>query len=132
MKRLFYRHQVFAAVLLSLALAGVSGCKKSSTSPSYSSSNSTTQGNSGAVSIQNMAFSPSSITVAVNTTVTWTNNDNVTHTVTSNTGVFNSGNIGNAGNYGGGGTFSYKFTSAGTFPYHCSIHPAMTGTVVVQ
>jgi plastocyanin len=89
----------------------------------------TTSGQSGtSVSIQGMAFIPASITIAVNTTVTWTNNDAVTHTVTSDTPLFNSGNM--AGN--GSGTFSFTFTSAGTFPYHCSIHPDMTATVIVQ
>jgi plastocyanin len=79
-----------------------------------------------AVTIQGMAFSPQTLTVAVNTTVTWTNNDGVTHTVTSDGAVFASGNV------APGGTFSYQFTSAGTFPYHCSIHNSMTGKVIVQ
>jgi plastocyanin len=79
-----------------------------------------------AVTIQGMAFSPLTLTVAVNTTVTWTNNDGVTHTVTSDAAVFNSGNV------APGGTFSYQFTTAGTYPYHCTIHNYMTGTVIVQ
>ena len=79
-----------------------------------------------AVTIQGMAFSPQTLTVALNITVTWTNNDGVTHTVTSDAAVFGSGNV------APGGTFSYQFTSTGTFPYHCSIHNYMTGTVIVQ
>jgi plastocyanin len=78
------------------------------------------------VFIQNMAFSPSSITVAKHTSIKWTNKDSNNHTVTSNSGLFNSGNLGN------GSTFSFTFDSAGTFNYHCSIHSSMTGSVIVQ
>jgi plastocyanin len=78
------------------------------------------------VFIQSMSFTPNTITVAVGETVTWTNKDNVAHTVTSNTPLFNSGSMSN------GTTFSFTFPSAGTFDYHCSIHAGMTGTVIVQ
>ncbi len=78
------------------------------------------------VSIQGMAFNPPTLTVAKNTTVKWTNNDGMAHTVTSDTGVFNSGTI------NPGGTFSFQFTTTGTFPYHCSFHPDMTATIIVQ
>lgn len=78
------------------------------------------------VDIRNMSFSPSSITVKVGITVKWTNNDNTIHTATSNDGTtFNSGNVAI------GSSFSFTPTMAGTFPYHCSIHPGMTGTLVV-
>ncbi|MBI3502505.1 MAG: cupredoxin domain-containing protein [Bacteroidetes bacterium] len=62
------------------------------------------------------------------TTIVWTNQDYATHTVTSNTGLFNSGDMTN------GKTFSYKFSDAGTYAYYCKYHQAMgmTGTVVVQ
>lgn len=83
----------------------------------------TSGGNS--VSIANFAFSPKSLTVKVGTTVTWTNNDSVTHTVTANGGAFN--HTLNPGN-----PFSFTFTKAGTYSYHCSIHPYMTATIVVQ
>jgi plastocyanin len=74
----------------------------------------------------NLAFSPATLTIKVGTTVTWTNKDSTTHTVISDNGVFQSGNMApNA-------TFTYTFNNAGTFPYHCSIHPSMKGTVVVQ
>ncbi len=78
------------------------------------------------VTIQNFAFNPGSLTVPVNTTVTWTNKDGTIHTVTSDTGVFNSGNL------SANGTFSFKFTAAGTYMYHCAIHTYMTGTIIVQ
>jgi plastocyanin len=78
------------------------------------------------VFIQNMSFTPNTITISAGETVTWTNKDNVNHTVTSNTPLFDSGSLGN------GTTFSFTFPSAGTFNYHCSIHAGMTGTVIVQ
>ena len=79
-----------------------------------------------AVAIGGFAFSPASVTVSVGDTVTWTNSDAQTHTATADDASWNSGNIA-----GGGGTKSVTFTTAGTFPYHCAIHPAMTGSVTV-
>lgn len=81
---------------------------------------------SNSVTIQSMAFSPQDIKVKVGEKVTWTNQDSVTHTVTSDTGAFDSGSVAN------GGTFSFTFTKEGTFPYHCNIHTSMTGQVTVS
>lgn len=78
------------------------------------------------VSIENFSFAPNASTVPAGTTVTWTNNDTVPHTVTSTDNAFNSGNI------NPGETFSFTFADAGTFTYVCSYHPNMTGSVVVQ
>ncbi len=80
------------------------------------------------VTIQNYAFSPSSITVVVgvNSTVTWTNTDSVSHTVTADGGAFNSPILSS------GQTFTYTFSTPGTFSYHCSIHTYMKGTVIVK
>jgi plastocyanin len=78
------------------------------------------------VKITDFAFDPSNVTVPVGTTVTWTNLDSASHTVTSDIGVFESGTLGpNA-------TFSYTFNSRGTFNYFCSLHPSMKGKVVVE
>jgi plastocyanin len=74
--------------------------------------------------MSNMAFSPSDVTVAVGGTVTWTNNDSVAHTATGDS--FDSGSL------APGKSFSQTFTAAGTFPFHCSIHSGMTGTVTVK
>jgi len=79
------------------------------------------------VTIQNFAFSPASITIKKGTTVTWTNKDSATHTVTesdSSTGP-DSGDLAN------GKSYSFTYNQTGTFSYHCSIHPNMTGTVKV-
>ncbi|HKV57970.1 MAG TPA: cupredoxin family copper-binding protein [Ktedonobacteraceae bacterium] len=72
------------------------------------------------------AFSPQTLPIAVGTTVVWKNNTSAPHTVTSDNGAFGSGTI------SPGGTFSFKFTQAGTFAYHCSIHPFMTATIIVK
>ena len=77
------------------------------------------------VTIQGDVFSPSSLTVKVGDTVTWTNNDNHDHTVTSDTGTFNSVNIAN------GSTFSFTFNTAGTYSYYCNIHTIMKANIVV-
>jgi plastocyanin len=79
-----------------------------------------------AVSIEGFAFVPASIVVAVGTTVTWTNNDSATHTVTSDTGAFDSKDMAK------GSTFSHTFSEKGTFSYHCGLHPTMKGTITVQ
>ena len=79
-----------------------------------------------AVKIDNFIFGPQTITVPVGTTVTWTNSDDIPHTVVSTEGVFKSKVMDTDEK------FSYTFTKAGTFPYFCSIHPKMTGQVVVK
>lgn len=88
--------------------------------------NGDTPGPSNEVVMRASSFSPSSITVQAGTTVTWRNRDGMTHTVTSDSGVFDSGNVNN------NGTFSFTFTTAGSYPYHCILHSGMTGVVVVN
>ena len=78
-----------------------------------------------AITIQGFAFGPATITIPVGTKVTWTNNDPATHTVTSDTGAFDSKNMAN------GASFSFTFTQAGSYAYHCAIHPRMVATIVV-
>jgi plastocyanin len=78
------------------------------------------------VSIVNMDYSPASITVKKGTAVTWTNNDDVAHTVTAD-----SGNAFDSGNMNKGKTFSHTFDTAGTFAYHCMYHSNMHGKVTV-
>ena len=78
------------------------------------------------MSIASFSFQPAALTVSVGTTVTWTNNDSASHTVTADDGSFKSGTLGK------GETFSQTFATAGTFAYHCAIHSSMTGTITVQ
>ena len=78
------------------------------------------------VKIDNFSFGPETLTVAVGTTVTWTNRDDIPHTVVSTDGVFKS-KVRDTDE-----KFSYTFSRAGTYPYYCSVHPKMTGKIVVQ
>ena len=79
-----------------------------------------------AVTIDNFSFGPQTLTVPVGATVTWTNHDDIPHTVVSTDGVFKS-KVRDTDE-----TFSYTFAKAGTYPYYCTIHPKMTGQVVVK
>jgi len=78
------------------------------------------------VKIDNFKFGPESLTVPVGATVTWTNRDDIPHTVLSTDGVFKSKVLDTDEK------FSYTFTKAGTYDYFCSVHPKMTGKVIVQ
>ena len=79
------------------------------------------------VSMKDIAFNPSNITVAKGGSVTWTNDDSVGHDVTGDD--FQSGD---PGGIDGGGTYSHEFKKAGTFNYVCSVHPGMKGTIKVK
>ncbi|MBB5911192.1 plastocyanin [Nocardia transvalensis] len=78
-----------------------------------------------AVSIDNFAFAPQTLTVRAGTTVTWTNHDEEPHTVAAQDGAFHSPGM------GAGATYTFTFTKAGTYHYLCSIHPFMRADVVV-
>jgi plastocyanin len=100
-----------------------------SSSQSSSSASDSTNPTSGNITIKDMMFTPSQITVAKGGTVTWTNDDTIAHTVVddlSGVGGPNSGNIAS------GATYSFTFTKVGSFQYHCNLHPSMRGTIVVK
>ena len=78
------------------------------------------------VKIDNFSFGPTALTVPVGTTVTWTNRDDIPHTVVSTDRVFKSKALDTDDK------FSFVFSKPGTYSYFCSIHPKMTGQVVVQ
>ena len=79
------------------------------------------------VQIDQFTFAPQRLTVKAGTTVTWTNDDDINHTVTSDDGAtFDSGAFGH------GLTFSFTAGQPGTYTYKCSIHPFMKGTIVVK
>lgn len=79
-----------------------------------------------AVEIQNFAFSPATLTVKVGDTVTWVNQDSVGHSATADDGSFDTGVLSQ------GESNTVTFTEAGTFGYHCTPHPNITGTVIVE
>lgn len=114
-------------IVLMLTLAAVTivnSCKKDNTTTQPMSSSSPPANEVWIMG--GNTYNPSSLTVSVNTTVKWTNKDPYyMHTVTSNTGEFDSGVIAI------GGTYSRQFTVAGTYPYHCTIHN-MSGQVIVH
>jgi plastocyanin len=78
------------------------------------------------VKIDNFSFGPETLTVPVGATVTWTNKDDIPHTTVSTDGAFKSKVMDTDEK------FSYTFTKPGTYSYFCSVHPKMTGKVVVQ
>jgi plastocyanin len=122
------------ALALALSL-GALACGSDSSSPSNPSpvpaptpggTSSTVSIPMGAEVLGNRAFTPDDLEVAVGTTVMWTNTDSVSHTSTSNGSGWDSGII------QPGRQFSFTYQTAGTFSYHCAIHPGMVGTVTVR
>jgi plastocyanin len=107
-----------ASVIIAIALL-VAG------SPSVTANDQPSAAN-GEVKIDNFSFGPQTLTVPVGATVTWTNRDDIPHTSVSTEGVFKSKVMDTDEK------FSYTFTKAGTYPYYCTIHPKMTGQVVVK
>ena len=76
--------------------------------------------------IDNFTFVPARLTVKAGTTVTWRNEDDIPHTVTSTTQLFKSKALDTED------SFSFTFTEPGTYQYFCSLHPRMTATIVVE
>lgn len=138
---------VIIVVVLAVAVLATGGAllvakhnsNKDSSSTSMNGMNMGTQKNSGnsnggstatatnSVTIQGFAFSPADVTVKKGTTVTWTNQDSATHTVTETDGMTGP----DSGDLANGKSYSFTYDTVGTFKYHCAIHPSMTGTVTV-
>jgi plastocyanin len=78
------------------------------------------------VKIDNFTFNPPRLTVTAGTTVTWDNEDDIPHTVASSTRVFRSKALDTSDK------FSFTFATPGVYEYFCSLHPHMTGTIVVE
>ena len=116
-----YRRFLVAGSIISLTVLGAA-CSSNQKTNANTAVNTIA---SNAVQIQGMTFMPSILTVAKGTTVTWTNNDSVSHNVPGDNGGPASGTLVH------GATYSYTYTTAGTFSYHCSIHPTMVGKVIV-
>jgi plastocyanin len=79
------------------------------------------------VAIDNFSFSPNTVTLSVGATVTWTNHDNVPHVVSSTHNQFKKSPLLKTGQ-----SFSHTFATKGTYNYFCSIHPRMTGKIIVK
>ena len=127
-----------AIAVLSLALAACGGSGTSAApasapvaseaAPSAASGACATSADSGtvAVSIKDFAFDPAQITAKVGDVVAFSNGDTAGHTATLDDGSCTTPTI------AGGSTAALVFTAAGTYPFHCSIHPSMTGTIEVK
>jgi len=119
-----------AACVVLLVLACISaGCYSTpAPAPSATAPGATADG-TNTIAIRNFAFSPATLTVKAGTTVTWMNDDGTTHTIVSDAGTpdsFGSPPLAN------GASYPFTFAKAGTYTYHCSIHPSMKGTIVVE
>jgi plastocyanin len=114
------------AILLVFACMAA-GCTSSQTTPAPSAQPVSPAGTS--ITMKNFAFDPPVLTVKPGTAVTWVNQDGALHTIVFDAGApasFSSESLST------GASTSFTFTQAGTYAYHCSIHPSMKGTVVVQ
>jgi plastocyanin len=111
----------FSVIITSMLFVFMIGCKSNSSSPTGPSTPST-----NTISMAGNAFSPSSLTVAVHTTITWNNNSSTAHTSTSDIGKWDTGNI------PAGSSKQTTFDSTGTYHYHCTYHSFMVGVITVQ
>ncbi len=94
--------------------------------PSFADTSNPSQIVATQIVAKDFTFSPTPLTVKVDSTVIWTNKDDEPHTVVSDTGEFKSGGMDT------NESFSYKFVKPGTYHFTCSIHPRMVGTVIVE
>ncbi len=121
---------VACAAVLALTLGLLATSCGSTTSTSTTAGVTTSAGAAGAgaqVEIKGFAFNPASVTIKVGETVTWTNSDSVTHTI-----VADNGDFAKSGDLAQGATYTATFDKAGTFAYHCGVHPNMKATITVQ
>jgi plastocyanin len=110
-----------------LATIALVGCAGASSAPSATPQPSPT---SVAISIKGFAFNPNQPSVTKGTTITWTNDDSATHTVTSGVPGTPSGKFDQR--VEAGKTFTFTFTDTGTYEFFCNIHNSMRGTVTVK
>lgn len=118
---------VYLATVLT-TVAGIAGCGGGASTPTQPTQGSTVTVSivAGANTLTTTAYNPNPVTISRGSSIMWVNNDSRTHNSTSDSNAFASGNIApNA-------SFTQAFQTAGTFTYHCTIHPGMVGTVVVQ
>jgi plastocyanin len=116
--------KIYISLMMMLMFAV--SCKKSDGPTPAQVSDQSPAAAKGEVLIEHNKFSPEVLTVPVNSMVTWVNRDNMNERVESTTGLFNSGDISPYG------TFSYRFTKAGSYSYYCGLHVHMTGKIIVQ
>ena len=119
---------VLSVCALILALASFSAGCTSSQGSAQPAGATPAPATANTITIKDFTFSPATLTVKTGTTVTWVNEDSMSHTVVSDDG---SGFPFTSARLSTGASFQQTFTQAGTYPYYCSIHPSMKGTIVV-
>jgi plastocyanin len=120
-------------VLAAVIVLGACSAERSDTTGQGRTSSVSPPGSStepGKVVIHTFAFEPQTISVTAGTTVTWTNQDAILHTVTAGTSA-KPGTMFDSKLDGIGSTFDFTFSKPGSYPYHCSIHEVMQGVVNV-
>jgi len=121
---------IIVIIVLVVAVVGIlliknqSGIQNGTSTETQTSSSPVVAGS--AIIIENMAYAPTTITVKVGDLVTWTNKDSVSHSATADDGSFDTGILAQ----GQSGTAS--FSKAGTYTYHCKVHPNMKATIIVE
>ena len=122
MRRLLVVFTLLAVVGTLTAGCGGGGSSAGGSGPTSTAGG---QGGANAVTIDNLAFTPATLNLKTDQQVTWTNHQDIAHTVTADGGAFDH-------QMPPGATFSFLFDKAGRFPYHCTIHPSMTATIQVS
>jgi plastocyanin len=118
---------ILFTILAVLSLMSATSCGTSATTTQTTTKPATTvPGPTASVIIENSAFSPKELTIAVGTTVTWTNHEDIQHMLIDRAGSFGSPL------FGKGETFSNTFKKPGTFPYYCKAQAYITGTIIVE
>jgi plastocyanin len=111
------KNWVLLIAFIVLNIGVLSGCTQQQSPPPVTTNT---------ITIKNFAFSPSTITIKAGANVTWTNEDTTAHQVKEDNGLFLSSVLAN------GQSFTYRFTTAGTYNYTCNIHSSMHGKVIVE
>jgi amicyanin len=122
---------LFVLLMAAVLIAGCTQPPAGNPPPGNNSNGNPPLASGNAVTIQNFAFNPQTITISVGETVTWTNQDSAPHSVMDDPGLPDVSGLSSAV-LSKGGSYSFTFDQAGTWNYYCSIHPSMKGTVVVQ
>jgi len=117
---------VIGLILLSILLTFSISCQPQASLEEETVTDEEPMPTSTEVKISGFTFVPATVTVSAESTVTWANQDSAPHTVTSETGLFDSGKLSI------NDSSSYAFTDRGTFSYYCKIHPYMKGEVIVE
>ena len=120
MKKVILSALAASLLVLSFGLSRVSHAKPAASEPGNSS-------DKYQIKIDNFSFAPATLTVPVGTTVTWVNQDDIPHTVVSTDSKEFKSPVLDTDQH-----FAHAFTKAGTYAYYCSVHPKMTGKVIVQ